>query len=129
MQARPGQPVGLASRLNQVEAELRQKIEDIKTQASRNSEDQEEKIAIIRARERNLAQLLNQTREEMVGLKTQNRDQSKRIDKLEKKLVMLQNTTSSPPLTRANTKVNRYSASKFLAVNKGRQYTRLSGLG
>ena len=55
MQAPPGQPVGLASRLNQVEAELRQKIEDIKTQASRTSEDQEEKIAIIRARERNLA--------------------------------------------------------------------------
>ena len=53
-----------------------------------------------------------------MGLKTQNKDQAKRIDKLEKKLVMLQNTTSSPPLTRANNKVNRFS-SKSLALNKG----------
>ena len=87
--------MGLASRLNKLEAEFREKIEEIKAQTSRSSEDQEEKIAIIRARERNLAQLLNQTREEMVGLKTQNRVQSKRIDQLEQKLAKLHNTSPS----------------------------------
>jgi len=56
-------------------------------------------------RERNLAQLLNQTREEVVGLKTQNRDQAKRIDQLEQKLTTLQNTPqASPALTRGNSK-------------------------
>jgi len=95
----------LASRLNHLEAEFRNKIEEIKTQSSRNSKDQNEKIAIITARERNLAQLLNQTREEMVGLKTQNRDQSKRIDQLEQKLATLESTPpASSALTRGNSK-------------------------
>ena len=95
----------MASRLNHLEAEFRNKIEEIKTQSSRNSKDQNEKIAIITARERNLAQLLNQTREEMVGLKTQNKDQSKRIDQLEQKLAKLQNTSpSSSALIRDNIK-------------------------
>jgi len=52
-------------------------------------------------RERNLAQILNATREEMEVLKTTNRDQSKRIDQLEQKLATLQNTTTSQTLTRA----------------------------
>jgi len=78
-----------------LEAEFREKIEAIKAQTSRRSKDQDEKIAVIRAREGNLAQLLNQTREEMVGLKTQNRDQSKRIDQLEQTLAKLQNTSPS----------------------------------
>jgi len=111
----------LASRLNQLEAEFRAKIEEIKTQTSRSSKDQNEKIAIIRARERNLAQLLNQTREEMVGLKTQNRDQSKRIDQLEQKLAMLQNTPStSPGLTRGieNDKLKNMASSNNNQVSK-----------
>jgi len=66
-----------------LEAEFRQKIEEIKTKTSRSRKDQNEKIAIIMVRERNLAQLLNKTREEMVELKTQNKDQAKRIDQLE----------------------------------------------
>jgi len=78
-------------------------MEDIKAQTSRISEDQEEKNAIIRVRERNLARLLNQTRKEMEGLKTQNRDQSKRIDQLEQKVAALQNTPpASSALTRGN---------------------------
>ena len=93
----------MASRLNQLEAEFREKIEAIKTQTSRSSKDQDEKITVLRVRERNLAQLLNQTREEMVGLKTQNRDQSKRINQLEQKLATLQNTPrASSALTRGS---------------------------
>jgi len=85
-----------------LEAEFKQKMEEIKTQASRSSKDQNEKIAIIRARQRNLAKLLNQTMEEVVGLKTKNRDQSKRIDQLEQKLATLQNTPpASSDLTRS----------------------------
>jgi len=99
-QARPGHPVGLASRINQLEAEFREKIEEINTKTSRSSKDQDEKIAIIRVRERNLAQLLNTTRVEMEVLKTTNRDQSKRIDQLEQKLAILQNTPPSQPLAR-----------------------------
>ncbi len=95
--------MGLVSRLNQLEAEFRQKIEEITTLTSRRSEEQEEKIAILRVKERNLAQILNQTREEIVGLQTQNMDQSKRIGQLEKKLAMLQNT---PPTTSALTRGN-----------------------
>ncbi len=72
-----------------------EKIEEIKTQTSRNSKDQDEKIAIIRVRERNLAQLLNQTREEMTDLKTINRDQSKKIEELERKL-KIQTLPSAP---------------------------------
>ena len=109
----------MASRLNQLEAEFREKIEAIKTQTSRSSKDQDEKIAIIRVRERNLAQVLNQTREEMVGLKIQNRDQSKRIDELEQNLAMLlQNTspTSSPAPPRGSSK------NIFSDENKGRIY-------
>ena len=64
-------------------------------QTSKTSKDQDEKIAIIRVRERNLAQLLNQTREEVVGLKTQNRDQAKRIDQLEQTVAALQNSSGS----------------------------------
>ncbi len=80
-------------------------MEDIKAQTSRISEDQEEKNAIIRVRERNLARLLNQTRKEMEGLKTQNRDQSKRIDQLEQKVAALQNTPpASSALTRGKNK-------------------------
>ena len=63
-----------------------EKIEEMKVKFSRSSKDQDEKIAIIRVRERNLAQLFNQSREEMEGLKTQNRDQSKKIEDLERKL-------------------------------------------
>lgn len=47
-----------------------------------------------------MAQLLNTTREEMETLKTTNRGQSKRIEQLEQKLAMLQNTPPSQPLTR-----------------------------
>ncbi len=92
----------MSSRINQLEAEFREKIEEIKTQTSRSSEDQEEKIAIMKARERKQAQLLNQTREEMELLKTQNKDQSSRIDQLEQKLATLQNTPpASSDLTRS----------------------------
>jgi len=102
----------LASRLNQLEAEFRNKIEEIKTQTSRSSKDQNEKIAIITVREQNLAQLLNQTREEMVGLKTQNRDQSKKIDQLEQKLARLENTPpASAALAKGNNKDMKYGAS------------------
>jgi len=88
-----------------LEAEFREKIEEIKTQTSRSSKNQDEKIAIIRVRERNLAKLLNQTREEMVGLKTLNMDQSKKIDQLEQKLATLHNAPpSSSALTRGNEK-------------------------
>jgi len=89
-----------------LEAKLHGKIEEIKTQTSRNSEDQEEKIAIIRVTEQNMAQLLNKTREVMEVLKTTNRDQSKRIDQLEQKLTILQNTTQSPQSSPANIKDN-----------------------
>jgi len=85
----------LASRLNQLEAEFREKIEEMKRQNKRSSKDQKEKIAIITVRERNLAKLLNQTREEMKELKIQNTDQSKRIDQLEQKLVQLENTSAT----------------------------------
>jgi len=80
-----------------LEVEFSHKIEEIKKQTSRSSKDQDEKIDIFMERERNLAQVLNKTREEMLGLKTQNRDQSKRIDQLETKLSMLQNT---PPTSK-----------------------------
>jgi len=72
-----------------------EKIEAIKIQTSRSSKDQSEKIAIIKVRERNLAQLLNQTREDMTVFKTQNRDQSKKIEELERKL-SVQNTQPAP---------------------------------
>ena len=74
-----------------MEAEFREKIEDINTKTSRRSEDQDEKIAVIRAGERNLAQLLNKTREEMEALKTTNKNQAKRIYQLEQKLTVLEN--------------------------------------
>jgi len=85
----------LSARVNQLEAEFREKIEEINTKTSRSSKDQDEKIAILMVREQNLAQLLNTTIEEMEVLKTTNRDQSKRIDQLEQKLAMLQNTPST----------------------------------
>ena len=94
----------MASRLNQLEAKFWGEIEDIKTQTSKNTKDQNEKIAIISERERNLAQLLNQTRKDMVGLETQNKFQEKRIDQLEQKLEMLQNT--QPALKRGRNKEN-----------------------
>jgi len=81
----------LASRVNQLEAEFREKIEEIQIEARRNIEDQHEKFAIIRARERNFTKLLNQNREEIEVLKTLNRDQSKKIEQLEHKLMNLQN--------------------------------------
>jgi len=99
-----GQPASLASRLNQLEAELREKIEDINTKTSRRSEGQDEKIAIIRAGERKTAQLLNKTREEMEALKTSNINQAKRIYQLEQKLTVLENPSPSPNMTRANKK-------------------------
>jgi len=81
-----------------LEAEFREKIAEINMKTSRTSEDQEENIAIIRARERNLAQLLNKTVEEMGMLKTQNKEQSKRIDQLEQKLSkLIQNTSPAQP--------------------------------
>lgn len=92
-----GQPINLVSRVNQLEAEFREKFEEITIKTSRTSEDQEEKIAIIRVRERNLAQLLNKTEKEMVVLKTQNKEQSKRIDQLEQKLSKFQTTSPAPP--------------------------------
>ncbi len=94
--------VGLVSRLNQLEVEFSHKIEEIKKQTSRSSKDQDEKIDIFMERERNLAQVLNKTREEMLGLKTQNRDQSKRIDQLEKKLSMLLNTPTTTKISKDN---------------------------
>ena len=48
-----------------------------------------------------------ETRDEMEELKTKHIDQSKRIDQLEQKLSMLQKTSSSPQLIRANTKYNK----------------------
>jgi len=110
MGQRPSPPISLSARLTQLEAEFQVKIENIKTETIRISNDQEEKIDMIKVRERILAQLLNQTREEMVGLKTQNMNQSKRIDQLEQKLTLLQNTTPSPQLTQANSKGNLYSS-------------------
>ena len=81
-----------------MEAEFREKIAEINMKTSRTSEDQEENIAIIRARERNIAQLLNKTVEEMGMLKTQNKEQSKRIHKLEQKLSkFIQNTSPAQP--------------------------------
>jgi len=60
---------------------------------------------MMMSRDDKLAHLLNQTKEEMVGLKIKNKDQSKRIDQLEQKLAMLQNTPqTSPALTRGNIK-------------------------
>jgi len=101
-----------------LEAEFREKIEEIKTQTSRSSEDQEEKIAIMKARERKQAQLLNQTREEMELLKTQNKDQSSRIDQLEQKLALLINTSpTSSAQTRENNKVKN-GASNKMAVDQ-----------
>jgi len=90
----------LVSRVNQLEAEFREKIEDIKVQTSRRSEDQDETIAIIKVKQRNSAQLLNQNKEDLQVLKMQNKEQAKRIDLLEKKLAaMLQNT---PPPSELN---------------------------
>ncbi len=78
-----GQPASLVFRVNQLEAEFREKIEDIKVQTSRRSEDQDETIAIIKVKQRNSAQLLNQNKEDMQVLKLQNKEQAKRIDLLE----------------------------------------------
>lgn len=93
-----------------MEAELHGRIEEIKTQTRKNSKDQEEKITMIRVKERNLAQLLNKTREEIEVLKTTNRGQSNRIDQLEQKLTILQNTTLHPPSSPANIKgIGKYN--------------------
>jgi len=105
-----------------LEGEFRQKIEEIKTQTNRSNKNQDEKIAIIRARERNLAQLLNETREEMVALKTKNLDQSKRIDRLEQKLATLQNI---PPASSALTRgINSKENMKNGASNKNGQVSK-----
>jgi len=77
-----------------LEADFSQKIEEIKKNPIKSCKNQDEKITIIRLMERNVDKFIDQTRDEMVELKTKNRDQSKRIDQLENKLLMLQN---SPP--------------------------------
>jgi len=94
----------LASRLSQLEAEFRGKLEDIKAQTSRSIKDHDDKIAKVMGWEHKLAQLLNQSMEMVKELKTQNRDQSKRIDQLEKKVAtLLQNTPpASSALIRGN---------------------------
>jgi len=94
-QTRSGPPVGLASRLNQLEAEFREKMEDIETQTSKSIKDQNDKIAKVTGWEYKLAQLLNQSMEVMRELKTQNRDHSKRIDLLEQKVATIQNTPAA----------------------------------
>jgi len=89
----------LASRLSQLEAEFRGKLEGIKAHTSRSIKDHDEKIAKVMGWEHKLAQLLNQSMEVVKELKTQNRDQSKRIDQLEQKVAtLLQNT---PPASSA----------------------------
>ena len=97
----------MASQLNQLDAEFGVKMEEIKTQMSRSFKDQNERITKVMSWEHKLGQLLNQSMEVIKDLKTQNRDQSKRIDQLEQKLAKLENTSfSPPPLIRANTKDN-----------------------
>ena len=91
----------MASRLNHLEAEFREKIEDIKTQTSKSIKDQNEKITKVMGWEHKLAHLLNQSMEVMRELKTQNKDQAKRIDQLEQKVATLQNT---PPASSALTR-------------------------
>ncbi len=55
--------------------------------------------------EQKLAHLLNQSMEMVRELKTQNKDQSKRIEHLEQKVAILQKTSPpSSPLTMANNK-------------------------
>ena len=68
-------------------------MEDIKTETSRNIKEQNEKIVKIIGWEHKLAHLLNQNMEVMKELKTQNRDQSKRIGQLEQKLATLETSS------------------------------------
>ncbi len=99
----------MASRVNQLEAEFREKMEEMKMQNRRSSQDQNEKIAILTVRERNLAKILNQTNEEVKELKTQNTEQSKRIDQLERKVILLQ-SASALAKANSNDKINKGAA-------------------
>jgi hypothetical protein len=91
--------------LGQLEAAFKQKIEEIKTETNRSSKDHDEKIAKIMNGEKELSQLLKQSMEVQKELKTQNENQSMRIDQLEQKVVMLANPPQiSPFLTRSNIK-------------------------
>jgi len=64
-------------------------MEDIKTETSRNIKEQNGKIAKVMGHGQNLAHLLNQSMAVVKELKTQNKEQSKRIDQLEQKLATM----------------------------------------